>query len=125
MRREHSATRVYRSGLGPVLVCRCGDWESTQGDTMRAQREAHRMHRAEMGEETTGPLKLEQHERIKILRILHTGQPGHLIAVSLDQTPIRGSKCMVCNVPAPCLTLRLIDGDPLAVEEVDVPVDDD
>lgn len=99
--RRHSAVKIYGSG-GTRLRCNapgCG-WESDPTLTHREQREQHRRHRREMGEAVpTKPLKLEQHERLRMIMLAHTPPPGQAL-------------CPECEVPHPCMTRRLADGEP-------------
>lgn len=64
--RKHLATRWHFSGYaaGSILRCGCGQWESNPKETVRAQRDAHRAHRVEMGEEVA-PRKPTREERLK------------------------------------------------------------
>jgi hypothetical protein len=120
MRRGHTAQKRY-SDEGSYLHCQgegC-DWVSPIGKE-RANRELHRQHRREMGEDVPDtPLLLEQHERIKYLRLAHTPHEALISYNAETGSTRRGQVCPVCRVPWPCLTQRLVDGDATAVKELE------
>ena len=64
--RKHLATqwhsRTYKSGS--ILHCYCDEWKSNPDDPVHVQREAHRAHRVEMGEEVA-PRRPTVRERLQ------------------------------------------------------------
>jgi hypothetical protein len=113
--RRHTAQKRY--GVRPTGELRTSyscnadgcDWRSDPDLTDRAQREQHRQHRRDNGEEVKGQLKLDQNERVKALRLVH--------ASDRPDEPTTGS-CTFCDVPWPCLHWHVLDGDRTATEEL-------
>lgn len=128
MGKRHFANKRY-GPKGARLYCQADgcEWASSSAEaTMRAQREEHRKHRVDVGDEVdSGPLKLEQHERLRLLRRLHRPLVNQIISTDTTGALVRGSLCLECNVPHPCVTARLIEGDATAAELILEDVDED
>lgn len=126
MTRKHSVDKTYLvtpDGSRVLLRCKVGDWEGDSSQSERAQREEHRKHRLEMGEDAQRtPLKLEQSERLRYLLALHSPSDNDReVIVSYDPetgTRSTGQQCPICFTPFPCQTRRLVDGDANVLEEL-------
>lgn len=114
--RRHLAKKLYGAD-GARIYCHGCDWVATVGGSDRVQREQHRQHRRDEGEEVAGSLRLEHHERIKLIRLLHTPREDNL-RINEEGQVTRGLVCPACRVPAPCVSFRLADGDAEAEELV-------
>lgn len=101
--RKHLATqwrsRTYKSGS--ILRCRCGKWESNPDDPVHVQREAHRAHRVDMGEEVA-PRRPTVRERLQqaeatIARLQDLAGVYEVNAATVDDARTRGFFEMVAE----------------------------
>lgn len=105
MGKRHVASKWYgRDGAHYECKADGCDFSTDRTLTDRAQREQLREHRRAMGEEIKGTLRLEQTERLKLMRTVHDQ--------GLD------GMCRFCDTPWPCLHWHLLDGDASAAEEL-------
>lgn len=114
---RHLAQKRFGAN-GNRLYCKRCDWVATAGLSEREQREEHRQHRRDEGEEVQGiSLKLDQHERIKYLRLVHAAVRTNL-SVDAEGNVTRGEICQECRKKYPCLTARIVDGEAEALADI-------
>lgn len=115
-RKVHLARSFYvRGDTSSVrLQLRCNgpdcNWVSDKTLSEHEQRVQHRRHRRDMGEEVSPFLKLPQAERLKRIKQVHTRSNSDDL-------------CRECWEDWPCITIRLVNGDPVNVETGELETD--
>ena len=115
----HPSGKQYHGGK-TIIVCNaqgCG-WAADPDQSQRLQREAHRSHRRDMGEEVIGRLRLETSERASLIRELHGNVEDGNVSCTIEGAITRGPLCLACHLPWPCLTWRLADGQAEAADDM-------
>lgn len=120
--RMHVATQWF-NGADSFLRCVCARWESDAGDSMAAQRAAHRAHRVEMGEEVAPPRRtvferLKAAEaalaRVRAEHRVHRCEDGHVMARTPN--PCLNDGMCSCGQPGDRCPTRIAIGESLETD---------